>query len=340
MMNDLQSTNMAVSMRPTAASSLITSAGYRRLIINRAANKHEYDWNINFQGSVSELMNRATYSGSGDSLTSTDHRGALGGGPVGRNVYLQDMLTQGTTGSSWVIYAREVSGATNAADMVLEGDEKPEQSFDLEEITAKVGKAAVFMRTTEETLSDYQNLHSFIEGQLVRRVKLAIENEILNGTGTAPRLIVGFQEVGLPTVSVGTAGSMLEALQESVALIESNGFTPSFIALNPTDKRALYSAKSAVEGLPMISSCCDGSVRIHGVPVLGSSAVAAGTGLIGDGSEATIMYHSGIGGSIYPRTETTNKNEDDFVNNLCTIRADARAALVIQSLSAFVEIVA
>lgn len=337
MIEDLKQTNMKVTPRLTAASSFITSAGYRRLIINRATKVHERDLVVNFQGDIRELMTRATYSGSGDSLTSTDHRGALGGGP-GRNAYLQDLLTQGTTRSSWVIYAREISAATNSADMVLEGDEKPEQSLDLEEITAKVGKAAVFMRTTEETLADYQNLHSFIDGQLVRRVKLALENEIINGTGTAPRLIVGFQEAGLPTVSVATAGTMLEAIQESIASIESLGYTPSFIALNPSDKRALYSAKSAVEGLPMIN-CCDGSVHIHGVPVLGSAAITAGTGLVGDGSEASIMYHSGIGGSAY-RSEWTNSNEDDFINNLITIRAEARAALVIQSLNAFVEITA
>ncbi len=332
MIETIERSNMRVTPRLTAASSLIGGDTYRRFMLNRAARTHEYGWQVNFDGSVRELMHRATFSGI---ITSTDHRGPLGGGP-GRSVYLQDLLQQGTTKSSSVIYARENANWTNAAEAVAENDDRAEQSdFNLDEVTARVAMAAVFMKTTEETFADYQNLESFISGQLVRRIKLKIESLILNSNGISPNHIIGFQEVGLPTVSITTAGSLLEAIDESIAQIESNGYTPSFVALNPTDKRALYSGSTAS---PLL--IWDGSVlRLHGVPILGSTAVTVGTGLIGDGGQAAILYHSGIGGSAY-RKEKTNSNEDDFLANLITLRAGARAALVIQSLGAFVEITA
>ena len=204
-------------------------------------------------------------------------------------------------------------------------------------MTARVVMASVFMKVTEETFADYQNLEAFVSGQLVRRIKLKIESLILNSNGTAPNYMIGFQEAGLPSVSIATAGSLVEAIDESIAQIESNGYTPSFIALHPTDKRALYSAAAAS---PLI--IWDGSVlRLHGVPVLGTTAVTQGTGLVGDGGQAAILYKSGIGGSaVAYRTETTNRDQDDFIAGLVSIRAGARAALVIQSLGAFSEIVA
>lgn len=335
--DDVKRTNLQLSPRLTAASSLIASDGYRRLVLNLTGNqrKHEPGLQVNFAGSITELMHRATYSGRGDGLTSTDHRGVIGGGP-GRTTYLQDLLLQGSTRSTSVVYAREVAGWTNAAGAVEGGDDVSEQAFDLDEIIAHVGNVSVFMKTTAETFADYLNVSTFISDRLVRRVKLKIEDLILNGDGTAPGRIVGFMEAGVPTVSISTAGSLLEAIQESIAQVEANGFTPTFIALNPTDKRALYSGSTSS---PLL--IWDGSIlRLHGVPVIGTAAVTAGTGLVGDGSEAAIMYHSGISGSASYREEKTNTDQDDFTMNLITIRAGARAALVINNLAAFSEIVA
>lgn len=337
MIEDIQKVNLRTTPRLTAAGSTIAGETYRRFIADRAATgRPTYGWQINFQGDIRELTQRATYSGRDDGLTSRHQLGPLGGGP-GRNVYLQDLLAQGTTKNSHVVYAREVSGWTNAADSVAGGDDIPEQTFDLEEITAAVTQASVFMKVTQESLADYTNLETFVSGQMVRRVKLKIEDLVLNSDGTSPNRMIGFQQAGLPTVSIATAGSLLEAIEESIALIESNGYSPSFVALNPTDKRALYSASTAKSALVW-----DGSaLRLHGLPVLGSAAVTAGTGLVGDGSQAAIMYNTGIGGSVSAyRSEKTNADQDDFIMNLCTIRAVARAALVIQSFGAFVEITA
>lgn len=335
MSESLEQTNLRITPRLTAAASLIAGQGYRRLIINKAAGKREPGLQLNFQGDVRELMQRSTLSGSGTGITNTENIGVYGGGP-GRSVYLQDLLSQGTTGANILDYARENGSWTNAADATTDGDEIPEQGdFSLDPASAKVTNAGVWMKTTEETLADYQNLSTFINEQLVRRVKLKIESLILNSDGNAPNYMVGFMEVGVPTVSVGTAGSMLEAIQESIAQIEANGYTPSFLALNPTDKRALYSASAA--GPVLVWD--NGVLLLYGIPVIGTSAVTEGTGLVGDGSQAAVMYRSGIGGTAY-RTETTNMDQDDFINDLITIRATARAALVIQSLGAFSEIVA
>ncbi len=326
--------NQRVTPRMLAATSLIASEGYRRWMMNRTMRKTEHDLIINFKGAVHELMFRATYIGSADGLTATDHRGPLGGGP-GRSVYLQDFLVQGQTGGSSVPFVREIAAATNAAEAVADGDDKPEQDFDLEEINAKVGKAAVTARIGEETFADYLGLQTFFEARLVRRVKLRLESILINGTGSSPDNILGFQEAGLPTVSITTAGSLLEAVQEAIAQIESNGFTPSFIFLNPTDKRALYSSSSAAPLLVWEN----GFLRLLGVPIIGTAAVTAGTGLVGDGSEAGIMYKCGIEGVAY-RTDSSKYDQDNLVNGLVTILAEVRAALVIQSLGAFVEIVA
>jgi HK97 family phage major capsid protein len=102
----------------------------------------------------SELFKRSTYSGSGDSLTGYDRQpGIITLGQQQPTV--ADLFMQAQTDSPTIRYMREVS-YTNAADATLEGDEKPEASFDLEEADATVRKVAVWSKVTDETLEDFR----------------------------------------------------------------------------------------------------------------------------------------------------------------------------------------
>lgn len=63
-----------------------------------------------------------------------------------------------------------------------------------------------------------------------------------------------------------------------------------------------------------------------------TTAVGAGTALIGTSSAAQVWRKGGL------TVEATNSNEDDFLKNLVTIRAEERLGLAVYRPVAFTEI--
>jgi HK97 family phage major capsid protein len=61
-----------------------------------------------------------------------------------------------------------------------------------------------------------------------------------------------------------------------------------------------------------------------GVPVVISPSMTTGQFLVGAFSQATILFDRDV-----LRVDLSFENEDDFVRNMCTIRAEARMALAI-----------
>ena len=111
----------------------------------------------------------------------------------------------------------------------------------------------------------------------------------------------------------------------------SSGFAADAILINPADWYALRIAK-------------DGEYRYYGggffgaqnvpnlwgINVCVSPAVAAGTIVVGAYKTcASVVQNGGVS------VEAVNTNEDDFVKNLMTIRAEERLALAVRRPAGF-----
>lgn len=332
----------------TLGNALISSEEYRRLAPGK-----EQEVKISIRTNIlpSQLF-RTTYSGSGDSLTGYDRQPGIV--ELGQQMpMVADLFMQAQTDSPTVRYMQEAT-YTQAADMVTEGDEKPEAAFDLAEVDATVRKAAVFSRVTDETLEDFSQIRPYIDQRLSFMVRSKIDDQLLNGSGTAPQIqgLLGTSGIQTAEMSSNTAVKLAEAIMNAITKVRTVGFfEPDAIVIHPNDYQKLrlatdgntqyygggffqgqygtgYNDPGSLWGCRVVQTTAISEIDLA-TPAAGNKGPVVGAFKLG----GAVFYRNGL--SI----ESTNTNEDDFINNLVTIRVEQRLALAVYRPLAFCRVI-
>lgn len=262
-----------------------------------------------------------------------------------------DLLLSGQATTNSLRYVVEGT-ATSGAAGVAEGGSKPQSTLGLTTTDEPVKKIATSLKISDEMLEDASQVRSYIDGRLSLFVKIEEERQIVVGAGTND--LVGIKPSGntrsINIYAGGTAAGnkaiqLFKALngQRGSALIE-----PDFLVVNPADYQDLRlltdTAGQFFGGGPFQGPYGNGSNipasgQVNGAvdyiwqkPVVVTTAVSAGTALIGTRSAAQVWRKGGL------TVEATNSNEDDFLKNLVTIRAEERLALAVYRPTAFTEV--
>lgn len=247
-----------------------------------------------------------------------------------RRLVVADLYPGGAISSPTLIYPKE-SSVTNAAAAVAEGGAKPGSDLNVVQVTEKLMKIATTLKVSDETLEDIPATQAYINGRLTLFVKLTEEDEILNGSGTAPHMRGILNRSGLQTAVVQGVGTLPlpDYIYNQITNIRVNAFVePDAIVINPLDWQAIRLSKDGNNqyygGGPFTAAYGNaGPVNpgemLWGMRVVQTPAIAAKTVLVGSfGMCAQLFRKGGI------TVEATNSNEDDFKNNLVAIRAEER----------------
>jgi len=263
---------------------------------------------------------------------------------------ISDLLLSGQASTNSLRYVVEGT-ATSGAAGVAEGGSKPQSTLGLTTTDEPVKKIATTLKLSDEMLEDAAQVRSYVDGRLSLFVNIEEERQLVVGAGTNE--IVGIKPSGntrgINIYAGGTAAGnkavqLFKALngQRGSALLE-----PDFIVLNPADYQDLrlltdtagqffgggpfqgqYGNAGQIPASGQITGATD---YIWQKPVVVTTAVGAGTALIGTTSAAQVWRKGGL------TVEATNSNEDDFLKNLVTIRAEKRLALAVYRPTAFTE---
>lgn len=259
-----------------------------------------------------------------------------------QRLLVRDLLAMGETTQNTIRYPREDT-YTNAATTVAEGATKPEATFDTSEADAPVRKIAVTAKVTDEMWADFPVIRDYINNRLRFMVLQTEEDQLLNGDGIAPNLTGLLNTSGIQTQAQG-GDVAVDALYKAVTKIRTVGFfEPDGMVINAADwgTTAFRLAKDANQqyygGGPFTGAYGNGSMmmidRLWGLPVVVTTAIAAGTALVGAFKlGAQFFLRQGL------TVETTNSNEDDFKKNLIAIRAEERGALAVYRPKAFCKV--
>jgi len=282
---------------------------------------------------------RATLSISGASLTSIiDLPGIVV--PDRRQLRVAQLFPSGPISAGSLRYVRE-SSYTNAATRVAEAGTKPAATIALEQATATVEKTAVVVKVTDEMFADFPATQGFVDTYLSHSVLQLEDEQLLTGTGSSQ--IYGVHGVtGIGSVATGSYTTVADALNGAVEAVRKNGNTePNWFVMHPTDWHNLVRTKDSngqyYGGGPFTGPYGNGSftnvMSLWGIPTLVTSSQTQGQALCGNFS---------IGAMIFRRTgltlESTNSNEDDFLNNLVALRAEQRMTLATWKPLAFCEV--
>lgn len=261
-----------------------------------------------------------------------------------QRLMVRDLLATGETTMNSIPFIKE-STFTNYADMTAEEGEKPEATLALTTATAPVKKIAVVLKVTDEMFADFPMMRDYVNTRLSFSVKAKEEQQLLNGTGSGNQITGLLQTSGIQTQGCGSISAtnpVVDSIHKAITKIRvatgtAGGYEPDGIILHPNDWQILRLTKDNnyqyFGGGPFTGAYGNATQavdQIFGLPVVKTTAIAAGTALVGSFKMgAQIWQREGI------RVEATNSNEDDFNFNRVSIRVEERLALTVYRPSAF-----
>ena len=239
---------------------------------------------------------------------------------------VRDLFGAENISGSTLVYL--VEGAIEGApDVTEEGAKKSQVHFaDPEPKTVSLQKIACHIKESDEYINDYPFLASAINGRLLYELGLVEQNTLVADLLATSGIQTGDIAAGATATDIADA-----ILQAAMDIQNASGFASDAIMINPADWYALRIAKDGENryyggGFFGAQSVPD----LWGVPVCVTTAVAAGKIVVGAFKAcASVVQNGGIG------VEATNTNEDDFVKNLMTIRAEERLALAVRRPAGF-----
>jgi len=239
---------------------------------------------------------------------------------------IRDLFGAETISGSTLVYL--VEGAIQGAPAVTtEGAEKPQIHFaDPTPKTVSLAKIACHIKESDEYIDDYPFLASAINGRLLYELGLVEQNKLVTDL---------LATSGIQTGSITAAAKYLDVadaiLQAAMDVQDGSGFAADAIALNPADWFKLRTLKLTTNeyfgGGPFGAQNVP---NLWGIPVCVTTAIAANKFVVGAFKTCgSVVSKGGIS------VEATNTNEDDFVKNLMTIRAEERLALAVRRPAGF-----
>jgi HK97 family phage major capsid protein len=252
-----------------------------------------------------------------------------------RKMWLRDVLSVQETGLSSVPYIREVnaSGLEGGASAVAEASAKPEVTMNFVQADAPVRKIAGWLVATDEILMDAPTLKGYIDTRLGYMVAVREEAEILNGTGTAPRLeginvVTGTQTQTTPT------GDYPAIIGRAIGKVENVDGEADAVATNPLDYWTAITSRFATQ----FDNSGSGSAPAvfggvtWGLPAIRTRAMTGGSAIVGAWR---------LGATLFDRMQTVvrtaDQHDDLFIKNQVVILAEERVALAIHRPALFVK---
>jgi HK97 family phage major capsid protein len=252
-----------------------------------------------------------------------------------KRLVVADLLASGTTDSNSVTYMKEET-FTNAAAAVAEGQPKPESTLIFNQVTDLVQKIAHWLPVTDEMLEDVAQIRSYIDARLRLGLSITEEDQLLNGSGTAPNVQGLMNRSGLTTATV-RSGSVTNAdaiFTAIMATFNASFVMPTGTVMNPANWQTTQLSKDGNGNYYGAGPFAGPQApTLWGLPVAVTPSIVANTALTGAYSSAAQVFRKGG-----VRVEASNSHADFFVRNLTAIRAEERLALAVYRPAAFSKI--
>jgi HK97 family phage major capsid protein len=210
--------------------------------------------------------------------------------------------------------------APNAA-VVAEGASKPEANIPVSLETGNLVTIANHIPVTNQLLSDFPAIRSWIEDLLLYACLVQLESQIIVGASSS---ITGLLEIA-PTPMTNTKTSRADKIGEAAAHIALLGWNPNTVLLNPLDEFEIESEKASGGNEQYVSPPSGG--KFWRLTPVATPTVPQGTALVFDRSQGSLVDREQIGVAI-----GTVGNQ--FTENKRTILLEGRFGFYFSAASA------
>lgn len=271
--------------------------------------------------------------GSGDTITrntiATPYQAGIVGSPE-QPLLIEGLIPHVPVSTSTIEYVREKTFDNNAA-VVAEGNRKPESTFEFELQKGSVETVAHWTKITEQLAADVPALAAYINAKMIYGLQLKVDRQLVNGNGSGA--LSGLLNTGNYTdyssaITLPTGGDLIDFALLIKTALETAMFAPRYLVLNPSDWAALALLKDK-QGRYILGGPANMAQKtIWGTEVITTASMPSGKYLMADFAR---------GATIYDRQEVAiamDRESDDFIKNLFTIRVERRLGLVVDTPAA------
>jgi HK97 family phage major capsid protein len=260
------------------------------------------------------------------------------------------LFDQIQTSQNAYVYLEETTFDNQAGSIAEAGDISAtlESALAFTERTESIRKMATFLPVTDELLSDVAGIQGYVNSRLSTMMKLNMDNQLINGDGSAPNLTGVLNKSGINTFDyalpyageLGKLGQIYQAITE----IRKDAFVePDAIVMHPSDWYDIVTSVTDVDTSgsknPLFVVAggfgADAAPRIWGLRVVPSTVIAAGTMLVGKfggGDAAQVILREGVDLAV------SDSHSDFFAKNQLAIRLTMRLGFAIYRPAAFCTI--
>ncbi len=202
----------------------------------------------------------------------------------------------------WITYP----AAASLAEVVPEGDQKPEAALTASIVSVNLSTIAHYVEATRQLLEDSPAARDFIDQELRRGVLDKIESLIA-------------ASVIATTSPTASGATLLAAIRAGVGAVQAAGFNPTRVLLNPADYADLDISVMGVAGVRP-----DVGTSFWGLVPVAVGAIPAGTAYVGDmGSAVTFLERTSV------QVFVSDSHAGNFTKNIFTFVGEARGAAVV-----------
>jgi HK97 family phage major capsid protein len=236
------------------------------------------------------------------------------------------------------------SGPTPEAKPVKPLEQKPVGVLQITRASQPISVVAVVSEPLDKhVLEDALEIERFVGNTLALSCWRALDAECVDGdvaTGGFPGILntPGVLDVAWP----GTGGNAADQVAVAIGVLGSDGYAADTVAMNPADWTTVRTSKAETAGVYLAAGITESDpMRLWGVPVVASSAVPAGTAIVGA---------FGVGGVLYRRTDARLSwaeagpatelaaGADLFSRDAIRARVELRATLAVVEPGAFAKV--
>ena len=252
--------------------------------------------------------------------------------PVGSRVSASSLFSEAQISGNAITYFLEGAFESQSGiGTTAQNGKKPQVSTSFAGTTLALSKIAAYVKETDEILVDAPFLASEVQNTLMHQVGKAEDAFVINAIGNT-------QGIGAETYN-GTTVTFADGILKAIMKVKNDSaYDASVVILNPADIVALMTAKDSNKqyygGGYFVGAYGNGSygvpASIWGVQIFASSEVAQGSALVAAREAVKTWRKGGMDVAI------AAENEDDFLYNRVTLRAEVRLATAVVDLKGVV----
>jgi len=264
------------------------------------------------------------------------------------------LFDQIQTNQNAYVYLEETTFTNNAGAVAESTDisTSNEGALAFTERTESIRKMATFLPVTDELLADVAGIQGYVNSRLQTMMRLNLDNQLVNGDGSAPNLTGVLNKSGINTFDYSSYSGELAKLgqiYQAITEIRKDAFVePDSIVMHPSDWYEIVTAVSDFAGTSSAGYAAknplfvvaggfgaDAAPRIWGLKVVPSTVIAAGTMLVGKfggGDAAQVIMREGVDLAV------SDSHSDFFAKNQLAIRLTMRLGFAIYRPTAFCSI--